>query len=148
MEIRKLESIDITTVVELWYEVSVQAHNFISPEYWNKNKEAMATQYLPNSETYLAIDEGAIVGFVSMMESYLAAIFVQTNMQGLGIGKKLLYYIKDKRETIQLKVFKKNSNSVQFYTKQGFKILSKNTEESTNEIEFLMEWKKGNNEIY
>lgn len=48
MEIRKLESEDILPVVELWYETSIEAHDFISADYWKENKEAMATQYLPN----------------------------------------------------------------------------------------------------
>ena len=142
MEIRKLESNDIKKVVELWYETSVHAHDFISADYWKDNKKAMATEYLPNSETYLAIIGGDIVGFIAMADNYLAAIFVQTNMQGYGIGKKLLNYIKERRETIQLKVYKKNSKSVQFYKNQDFKILSENKEENTNEIECLMEWNK------
>lgn len=142
MKIRKLESNDIKEVVELWYETSIQAHDFIPSDYWKENKEAMATEYLPDSETYLAINEGDIVGFISMVGNYLAAIFVQTNMQGYGIGKKLLNYVKERRATIQLKVYKENTNSVNFYKKQNFKILSENEEENTNEIELLMEWNK------
>ena len=45
MEIRKLKSEDISQVVELWYETSIEAHDFISADYWKENKEAMATQY-------------------------------------------------------------------------------------------------------
>jgi putative acetyltransferase len=60
MEIRKLDTKDIDTVVELWYETSVIAHNFISATYWGNNKEAMASIYLPNSETYLAIENEKI----------------------------------------------------------------------------------------
>ncbi|NOQ27249.1 MAG: N-acetyltransferase [Bacteroidales bacterium] len=140
MEIRKLESADIKDVVELWYEVSIKAHSFISPDYWKENKVAMTEIYLPNSETFLAIKDRKILGFISMADNYLAAIFVQTNMQGLGIGKKLLNYIKDKRETIQLKVYKKNTDSVQFYKRQDFKVLTEEVDKSTNEIELLMEW--------
>jgi putative acetyltransferase len=146
MEIRKMESHDIKKVVELWYETSLQAHDFISPDYWKENKEAMAGKYLPESETYLAMEEGNIVGFVSMIDNYLAAIFIKTDKQGSGTGKKLLNYIKERRATIQLKVYKKNSGSVQFYEKQGFKIRSENKEEITNEIEFVMEWNKYNEE--
>lgn len=142
MEIRKLENNDIVEVVELWYETSIKAHDFISPDYWKENKEAMGTIYLPNSETYLAIKEGNIIGFIAMAENYLAAIFVKNNMQGNGVGKNLLNYIKERRETIQLKVYKKNYNSVNFYKRQGFKILSENMEEVTNEVELLMEWSK------
>jgi len=142
MEIRKLEDKEINKVVELWYQVSIQAHSFISSDYWKENREAMATQYLPSSESYIAVDKDKLMGFVSMIDTYLAAIFVQTDMQGQGIGKKLLNHVKKRNATIQLKVYKKNANSLQFYTRQGFKILSENTEESTNEMEYLMEWKK------
>jgi putative acetyltransferase len=92
------------------------------------------------------MEEGNIVGFVSMIDNYLAAIFIKTDKQGSGTGKKLLNYIKERRATIQLKVYKKNSGSVQFYEKQGFKIRSENKEEITNEIEFVMEWNKYNEE--
>jgi len=107
MKIRKLKSNDIAVVVELWYDTSVQAHNFISSEYWEENKKAMANVYLPNSETYLAIRNDNIDGFISMVDNLLSALFVKTNFQGNGIGKKLLNYIKERRETIQLKVYKK-----------------------------------------
>jgi len=142
MEIRKLENNDIVEVVQLWYETSIEAHDFISPDYWGGNKDAMARVYLPNSETYLAIKEGNIIGFIAIAENYLAAIFVKNNMQGNGVGKNLLNYIKERRETIQLKVYKKNSRSVNFYKSQGFKLLSENIEEIVNEVELVMEWSK------
>jgi len=110
-----LKSSDIDTVVELWYNTSIQAHNFISADYWKENKKAMA-------ETYLAIINDEIVGFVGMVDNFLAAIFVQSNMQGQGIGNNLLCYIKERRKIIQLKVYKKNSNSIHFYKKQGFNL--------------------------
>lgn len=142
IEIRRLKNSDIEEVVELWYEVSIKAHDFISPDYWKGNKDAMAKVYLPNSETYVAMEAGNIIGFVAMAENYLAAIFVKSNMQGNGVGKRLLDYIKDRREVIQLKVYKKNFKSVNFYESQGFRVVSKELEEATNEIELLMEWNK------
>ncbi len=142
MIIRKLVDEDISEVVELWYKTSVIAHDFIPASYWEKNKEAMATQYLPKSETYLTIKDDKIAGFIAMRENFLAAIFVDDKMQGLGIGKKLLNFIKAKRGTIQLKVYKKNTKTVEFYKKQGFSILSEAKEEATGEYEFLMEWIK------
>lgn len=142
MKIRKLEIDDIPEVVELWYETCIRAHDFISPDYWKANMEAMATVYLPDSETYLAVEEEDIIGFITTVDNYLAAIFIQINMQGYGIGTKLLNLIKDKKETIQLAVYKKNSKSINFYRKHGFKILSENLDENTNEIELLMEWIK------
>jgi len=145
MEIRKLDSTnikEIEEVVELWYEVSVKAHSFISPSYWEKNKEAMCNLYIPKSETYLATKKGKIVGFISMADNYLAAIFIKINMQGMGIGKKLLKYIKEKENIIQLRVYKKNTDSVEFYKRQGFEMIKESSEKDTGELELLMEWVK------
>lgn len=141
MKIRELRINDIDTVVELWYETSVVAHNFIPVAYWQENKKVMASNYLPNSETYLAVDDDRIYGFIAMVEDYLAAIFVSNEMQGNGIGKKLLNFIKEKRTTIQLRVYKKNSKSVAFYKSQDFSIISENRDEETGEAEFAMEWR-------
>lgn len=141
MKIRELHINDIDTVVELWYETSVVAHNFVPFAYWQENKKVMASNYLPNSETYLAVEGDKICGFIAMVEDYLAAIFVSNEMQGNGIGKKLLNFIKEKRTTIQLRVYKKNSKSVAFYKSQDFSIISENRDEETGEAEFAMEWR-------
>lgn len=100
----------------------------------------MALTYLPNSETYLAIENGKIAGFVAMTENFLAAIFVENQIQGKGIGKRLLNFVKNTRTLIQLKVYKKNTKTIEFYKSQGFKVISDNKEEKTGEYEFLMEW--------
>lgn len=141
MNIKKLDTKDIKTVVELWYKTSIVAHDFIPEDYWKKNKEAMALTYLPNSETYLAVEDGKIAGFVAMTENFLSAIFVDNQIQGKGIGKRLLNFVKDKRTMIQLKVYKKNTKTIEFYKSQGFEIMSDNKEEETGEYEFLMEWR-------
>ena len=140
MKIRRLEQKDIDKVVELWYDTSVIAHDFIPAEYWENNREVMSKEYLPNSETYLVEQDNEILGFVAMVDNFLAAIFVKTTTQGKGIGRLLLDYVKNLNDTIQLKVYSKNVKTVQFYKKNGFKILAENVEEETGELEYLMEW--------
>lgn len=142
MEIKKLDKDHINMVVDLWYDVSVTAHSFIPAHYWKKNKSLMADKYLPNSETYIAINNNELTGFISMIDDYLAAIFIKNNMQNKGIGKSLLDYIKTKRQSIQLKVYKKNINSVSFYKKQGFRLESESFEKETGEWENYMVWEK------
>ncbi|WP_197092860.1 GNAT family N-acetyltransferase [Labilibaculum euxinus] len=128
--------------MELWYQTSIIAHDFISASYWKKNKDAMASIYLPNSETYVAIEDENIIGFISMVENLLAAIFVDNELQGKGTGKKLLNFIKKRRIKIQLKAYMKNTKTVDFYKSQDFKTISKNKEKETGEYEYLMEWTK------
>jgi putative acetyltransferase len=102
----------------------------------------MTSEYLPNSDTYLALEKGEIVGFVSMIENFLAAIFVDNKIQGKGIGKSLLDFVKSQKSTIQLKVYQKNTKAISFYRSQGFAIKSINNEKETTEKELLMEWAK------
>lgn len=142
MEIRRLTANDIEATVDLWYETSVVAHNFISADFWKENRGKMATVYLPNSETYLLMDDERVVGFISMVDNYLAAIFVRNDSQGKGGGSKLLNFIKENRSRIHLKVYKKNIQSVDFYKRQNFRIISEGCCDETGEIELEMEWTK------
>lgn len=140
IDIQIMNPEDITQLVEVWYETSLKAHNFIPEKYWGANKELMRTQYLQISETYTATINNKIIGFISLVDDYLAAIFVKPDTQGKGIGTALINHAKGIRETLQLKVFVKNKLSVEFYKKNGFKIKSDTTDSATGEKEFTMEW--------
>ncbi len=50
---------------------------------------------------------------------------VHTKSQGRGIGKSLVEYVKNKYENIELAVYKDNKKAVEFYKKQGFKIIKR-----------------------
>ena len=142
MQITRLEEHNIAEVVELWYEASVKAHDFIPLKYWKDNKKAMAETYLPASETYLLLEHDNIVGFASLLDDFLAAIFIRTNMQGRGLGSHLLQYIMTIHTKIQLKVYCNNISSVSFYKRHGFRVLSEEIDKETNQKELLMEWSK------
>ncbi|WP_439879631.1 GNAT family N-acetyltransferase [Pontibacter sp. MBLB2868] len=101
MIVRNVKENELWEVVDLWFETSVRAHNFIAADFWERNRHAMATKYLPNAETYVAFVEKEIIGgFISMVENYLAAVFVRPQMQGMGLGKRLLAHVKDTRQSI------------------------------------------------
>jgi putative acetyltransferase len=142
IKIRKLKNEEISTIVELWYETSIDAHYFISKEYWKANKTEMKEKYIPNSETYVAEIDKNIAGFISLMDNYLAAIFVKPQEQGKKIGTTLLNYVKDLKKKLQLKVYSKNIKSVEFYKTNGFSVQSESIDENTGEKELLMEWVK------
>ncbi|WP_371068994.1 N-acetyltransferase [Sediminibacillus sp. JSM 1682029] len=142
MNIRPNENTEVDRLVEIWYKGSLIAHDFIDKNYWTSQQREMAEKYIPMSETYVVSNEKAVVGFVSMMDNYLAALFIDVKHQGEGYGKGLLDFIKTKRENIQLKVYKKNKKAVDFYLKNGFVIKEETVDEQTSEEEFLMEWEK------
>ncbi|GAB6089121.1 GNAT family N-acetyltransferase [Spirochaeta dissipatitropha] len=142
IKIKEITEKDIPQIVEIWYEVSLKAHSFIPCNYWKENKDQMSNKYIPMSETYQATDGKDILGFVSLLDDYLAAIFVKSEFQGKGIGSLLLNHAMSIRNTLQLKVFSKNIKSVEFYTSKGFSVISEANDNETGENELVMQWHK------
>ena len=139
--IRKFEKNDINAVMKIWENENIQAHKFIPKEYWESNYN-FVKETLPNAEIYVYIIKEEIVGFVGLDNNYIEGIFVDTNNQCNGIGTSLLNKVKESRNNLTLNVYKKNTNAIGFYKKNGFVITSENMDKNINEIEYTMTWNK------
>ncbi len=137
--IRNFEIKDIEEVMDIWLETNKKAHPFIDKKYWENNFENVKNAIL-EAEVYVYEEEKKVVGFVGVVEGYIAGIFVKENSQNNGIGKILVNKCKEKYNRLNLKVYEKNKKAIQFYLSQGFKIVGKNIDEQNDEIEFAMEW--------
>jgi putative acetyltransferase len=137
--IRVFEETDLDKIVQIWLDASIIAHDFIPSTYWKEKAEDMKNLYLPASKTFVYQNDTAILGFISMVDNYIAAIFVNPESQGQGIGKQLIEYIKKQHTLITLGVYSKNIRSIDFYKRQGFVITNEKIEENTGEFETLME---------
>ncbi len=84
--IRPFQADDMEAVLSIWLSASVQAHDFIAPRFWESKQSAMRDVYLPASETYVAEASGHVVGFYSLYENTLAAIFCATQPAGPRLG--------------------------------------------------------------
>lgn len=125
----------------IWLQASIEAHSFISSSYWQDNLEDMVTKYIPNSQTYVYEADGKIEGFVSLVNSnHIAAIFVRPEMQGKGIGGKLMKFVMDGHKELTLTVYKKNKKSVDFYTRHSFVCETEAIDTATREPEIMMKW--------
>lgn len=143
MLIRPFKNEDMETIVEIWLTGSLQAHDFIDSLYWHSAKTQMKSQYIPMSNTYVITEEPkSIIGFVSMVGDYLAALFIDCAEQNKGYGKRLLDFVKEKHERMELKVYQRNTNAVEFYMANGFDITEESLDEATSEKEWKMTWTK------
>ncbi len=144
--IRPYNKPDVDSILHIWLNASIQAHNFISSNYWESKQEDMKNIYLPASETYIYEDDTTkeILGFISLVDNYLAAIFVEPGNQGKGIGTLLLNHVKAIREELTLHVYLENSSSVDFYTKNGFVVSDQQTDHNTGAQELKMKWSRKN----
>ena len=142
MEIRKALDADYDKIVKIWLDASVLAHPFVDPGCWQSNAGEMKSTYIPMSESWLIGQEGRVLGFYSLLDDYLAAIFLKPSSQGMGVGTLLLNHAKGLTTWLNLKVYKENKGSVEFYKSRGFKILSEQIDTATGAPECLMEWIK------
>lgn len=141
--IRELETQHIESIMKIWLDTNIKAHDFITEKYWIDNLETVKTM-LPQAEVYLYDDEktNEIQGFIGVIDECIEGIFVRSEMQSKGIGKQLLDYIKFKKIRLNLRVYQKNERALNFYFREGFKVQSKGIDENTKEPEYIMVWER------
>lgn len=137
--IRKMQAADIESVADIWLDTNLKAHDFISPQYWLDNFEAVKGMLI-QAEVYVYESENKIQGFIGLSDDYVAGIFVRSGAQSVGIGKQLLDHAKDIKMQLHLSVYQKNTRAVQFYQREAFRIQAENIDENTGEKEYMMGW--------
>ncbi len=132
---------DLNRLIEIWLNSNIDAHNFIEENYWRSNI-AYLREELPKSDLYLAEIDNKIVGFMGIMDSYIAGIFIDKDFRSMGLGKKLLQIGKDKYDFLSLNVYVKNENAYKFYLNNDFIVEEKTLDEANNQYEYYMTYKK------
>ena len=141
--IRKFRKDDLNTVMKIWLDTNINAHDFVPKKYWLDNYE-MVRDMLPQAEIYVYGDDitHMIQGCIGLSEEYIEGICVREEFQSGGIGKQLLNYVKQMKSSLSLSVYQKNTRAVSFYQREDFVVKSENKDYDTNEKEFIMSWGK------
>lgn len=133
--IRKREEKDNDAMVNIWYQASSLAHPFLGADFVEKEKKNISDIYIPNTETWVFEDNGAVIGFISMLGSEIGGLFVLPNNHLKGIGTRLVNFVKGLHRELEVEVFEKNVIGRAFYEKYGFVQIKKYYhEESKNDI--------------
>lgn len=138
--IRKATPRDMDRIIQIWLDASRSAHDFIPFEYWRDHVSDMRSKYLPQSTTFVCEHENAVVGFISLVNTDLAAIFVTPEQQHHGYGRQLIQFAKAQSEHLTLCVYKNNSEAVRFYLAAGFTSTEERLDPDTNQVEIVMAW--------
>lgn len=139
--IRKYNGFDLKRVMRIWYDGNLEAHDFIDKEYWDRNF-GYVKRALSEAEVYVYEINGYVVGFVGIDEGYLEGLFVDKEYRGLGVGTKLVDYIKEKYDFFTLHVFENNYGAVTFYENRGLIKKEESIHEDLGEVEYLMYYRR------
>mgnify|MGYP002544378055 FL=1 len=139
--IRKFETQDLGTVMQIWLHGNLNAHAFIAASFWRGHFE-MVRDLLLQAELYVHENEAPrqIDGFIGLTENHIEGIFVAKAARSKGIGKALLEYAKSRRPRLDLSVYQKNERALAFYRREQFVVQSEGIDEDTNEAEIQMLW--------
>ncbi|AIG64954.1 Acetyltransferase, GNAT family [Weissella ceti] len=126
-------------VLALWLQTNTVTHDFIPSEYWQK-MYPMVSDLMADATIYVYWQDNQIIGFIGLMETYIAGIFVDSKHQNQGVGYQLIQYVQNKTAVLDLSVYALNEPAWRFYERQGFKIVSENLDDAVGEIEYQMHW--------
>lgn len=139
--IREFNINELEQVMKIWLDTNSKAHDFIDISYWQNNYD-LVKEMMPNATIFVYEDNSKIIGFIGLMDNYIAGIFIDSNSQSKGIGKALLDYVKNISSELLLNVYKKNARAVKFYLREDFVVTQEQIDEATNEVELVMKWTK------
>ena len=138
--IRAFQSADADEVMRIWLSGNQDAHTFIPKAYWCSHFTEVQ-QALLQAQVFVYETDGVIQGFVGMMQGYIAGIFVDKNYRSCGIGKQLLTYVKQKYDTLSLKVYRKIQKQLHFIIERDFSSAQKEWTRH-GEKEYTMLWER------
>ena len=129
--IREYEDRDLDALLSVWMAASEVAHPFLSREFLAQEKENIPKLYLPNTQTWVAEEDGRVVGFISLMGNEVGALFVYPNQHRKGIGGRLMDKARTVRDELYVEVFAANPIGRGFYAKYGFEPIEEKVHEQT-----------------
>lgn len=126
-------------VLDLWLQTNITTHDYIASDYWQKMRPVVA-EMMADATIYVYWQDKQIVGFMGLMDTYVAGIFVDADYQNHGIGTQLIQYGQTIKPTLDLSVYELNETAWRFYERQGFRIVSENIDETVGQLEYQMHW--------
>lgn len=143
--IRLARSCEIDSIIRLWLETTQLAHPFIAADYWQNNCNFVKNELLPQAKTFVYIDKHQLKGFISILDdNYIGALFVDKACQGMGIGGKLLEYVRRHHSLLRLNVYAENMGALRFYQHLDFKLVGDEFDAKTKAKELTFVWCRGN----
>ena len=140
--IRKYKQSDIDEILEVWYQASRMAHPFLDADFMGMEKRNIRDVYIPNTSTWVFEKEKLVLGFISMMGNEVGAIFVRPDYHGMGIGRRLMDFVSDFHDEMEVEVFERNNVGRAFYDKYGFEMLEELVHKETKNKLLRLRYRK------
>ena len=115
---------DLSELMEVWEKSAKLAHSFLTVEFFNQERRNIPNIYIPTADTWVAENNGSVIGFISLVDNEVGGLFVDPAFHGRKVGYALMNKAHLIHNILEVEVFKDNSLGLNFYLRYGFKQLS------------------------
>lgn len=129
MVIRPMRQQDLPAVLTLWLESTTRAHPFIPPSYWQESLPSVRDEYLPAARTWVAEQESALAGFISVLRDKVVGALMALAQQAY--------------PALTLEVYRLNRHACRFYHRRGFIPIAQRLNAETGHLILTLHWRAG-----
>ena len=129
--IRTYRPADLEELLGVWARASAVAHPFLDQDFRERERRKIPDVYLPQAETWVWEADGRVVGFISLLENEIGALFVAPDLHRSGIGRALVERARALRGALEVEVFEKNALGRAFYDALGFELVHREVHDPT-----------------
>lgn len=138
--IRKINEKDINEVMTIWVKGNFKSNSFIEKDYWLLKFNDMKEKFLKKYTTYVYVENGQVVGFISIYKNNILAIYVKEQKRRKNIGRQLVNYCRNSNKNLKVKIYEKNIAAILFFLSLGFKNDKIQIDSEFQEKQYVMKW--------
>ena len=122
---------DYPRIMEIWESAVSATHHFLSAEDFIHFKQLIPTDYLPNLEVFLLIEDEMPIGFSAAAAGNLEMLFIHNDYRGKKYGKRLFQFMKANYAIDKVDVNEQNIQAIGFYEKLGFRRIGRSDQDGS-----------------
>jgi ribosomal protein S18 acetylase RimI-like enzyme len=124
VEIRRAGPADAGEIAEVWLASFGATYDFPHAHSDDEVRAWLRDEMLPRSETWVAVEDGVIVGLMILSDDMIEQLYLQPDRLRRGIGSRLVELAKERRpDGLDLYTFEVNASARAFYERHGFVVV-------------------------